>query len=219
MTENSEINVRMTDVKDFFEDVVCLRFFKKVIKVNYTPGQGKLVLITGENASGKSFLRRVVHSAFKKNDLELIALSMEFRTESLMTRLFVYGNECRSATSCNTVNSILGAIRTSRGREEKHAIFWDEPDTGLSDNFAAGAADEILEFLSDPPENLLFASVVTHRKVMLERLAASNPHHLRIGDDKMLSEVLSAKLEPRRLSELEKKNYELKTKILKEFKI
>lgn len=213
-----KLGCRVTSIKTFFQDVLALRFFSEgVMTCTYEPGDSKLVLVTGENATGKSFLRRVIAVALREHEIESIALSMQFRTAGGIERCFVYGDENNSATGSLSANSVVGAITTSRGRDTKHAIVWDEPDVGLSDNYAAGAAEEILEFANDPPKNLLFAMVTTHRRAMLERLAVGKPHHLRLGDEKTLKEVLAAKIEPTRLSDLRDRNLRLFRAIHKEF--
>jgi hypothetical protein len=212
------MNCRVTSIQSFFEDVLELRFFSKgVVKASYEPGKGKLVLVTGENATGKSFLRRVVGAALSEHEIESIALSMQFRTSGGIERCFVYGDEREFATGNNSASSIIGAISTSRGRDHKHSIVWDEPDVGLSDNYAAGAADEIMEFVNEPPKHLFFAIVTTHRRAMLERLVVGKPHHVRLGDDMTLEQVLAAPIKPTRLSDLRDRNIALFRRISKEF--
>lgn len=213
-----QLDCRVSSTREFLEDVLKLRFFSEgVMTCAYEPGDSKLVLVTGENATGKSFLRRVIGVALREHKIESIALSMQFRSAGGIERCFVYGDESNNATGSLSANSVLGAITTSRGRDTKHAIVWDEPDVGLSDNYAAGAAEEILEFANDPPEKLLFAMVTTHRLAMLERLAVGKPHHIRLGDEKTLKQVLAAKIKPTRLSELRDRNHKLFLAISKEF--
>lgn len=205
VTKKAKLAARVDTVEHFFLDVLGLRFFAEgVVKCNYTPGSSKLVLVTGENATGKSFLRRVVGAALSEHSIESIALSMQKRAGGIdrMFNAFIWGDEATHATGSLSSNAILGAINTSRGRNQRHAIVWDEPDVGLSDNYAAGAADEIAEFVADPPPHLFFAVVTTHRTAMLRRLAKQSPHHLRLGDDKSLTQVLSSRVVPKRLKEL-----------------
>lgn len=106
------------------------------IPVTYLPGSGKLVLAVGGNASGKSFYRRIVQVVCKKTgDLECIHLSMEGRRSSSFAG-FIYGDEECHSTGQNSAYTMITALRTSKGREEPHVIFWDEPDFGLSESWS-----------------------------------------------------------------------------------
>src|SRR5579883_864579 len=96
-----KLDIRVNSIENFFKDILDLRFFtmKDAIRCSYEPGESKLVVVTGENATGKSFLRRVIHSALQQNEIELIALSMELRTRvGDIRKAFIYGDEGNSST-------------------------------------------------------------------------------------------------------------------------
>lgn len=202
---------RLNSVKNFITDTLRHPLFKKPSPLahhHYEPGDSKLVVITGENATGKSVLRKLVSAAVRAHEHEAIALSMQARRSSEVFVGMIYGDESCFATGSNSGHTITTAISTSRKREGKHAIIWDEPDLGLSDNYAAGAGLEIVEFIQDAPKNLLFAITITHRRALLRALQAAKPHHIRLGDQLTLEEVLAAPVKPERLQVLYEKNIE-----------
>lgn len=212
--------IRADSVEHFIADALKSDFFETVLEAHWEKGESNLILVTGENATGKSFLRRIFTACLKKNDIESIALSMEMRAGSLtepFVRALVFGDEHCMATGNSTAQSITGAMNTSKNRSNRHAIIWDEPDVGLSDSYAMGASTEILEFLEKPPSKLFFALVTTHRKVMLEELRKGKPHHVRLGDKKTLEEVLTGPIEPKRLEHLKERNITLFRKIHKTY--
>jgi hypothetical protein len=181
------------------------------IPVRYTPGKSKLIVAVGENASGKSFFRRVVQGTCSQAGTSTIHLSMEGRRQTAYNPglCFVYGSEEWQSTGANSSETILGAIRTSQGRDSSHVIFWDEPDIGLSDSWAASAGAEIRAFLEDAPEHLLGAVVVTHSKSLLRNLTGLNAHFLCFGDDPVntLTEWLDRAPKVRPLSELKAESH------------
>lgn len=146
---------------------------------------GKMVFVVGENASGKSFFRRVVGAICQqaKSKTEYIPISMEGRrTVSYNPWLsFVYGDEGYQATGVLSSNTVITGVKTSEGRTGRHVIFWDEPDIGLSDSWSAGLGDKLNEFIKNPPEHLVASFVVTHSKSLVARVLDSNPHYLHLG--------------------------------------
>lgn len=146
-------------------------------------GQGKLIVVVGDNASGKSFLRRIVQLLCQKNKIECIHLSMEGRRNIGMAPwlTFVYGDEGREATGVNSAGTIITGITTCQGREGKHVIFWDEPDIGLSDDWAAGSGQRICKFTQDSPKHTLAAIVVSHSRALVRELLPAKPFYLHLG--------------------------------------
>lgn len=64
------------------------------IPAHWRPGQGNLVAILGDNASGKSFFRRIVGCMCREVGTEYIHLSMEGRNNPFGgLRAMVYGDE------------------------------------------------------------------------------------------------------------------------------
>lgn len=205
---------------DLVTDVAALELFRSGAPCSVQPGpdpSSRLVVVTGQNATGKSLFRRLLSAALKHEKVEPIPVSMELRSEGGMMRAFVFGSESYQATGEITAHSILGGIKTSRSRAERHSIIWDEPDIGLSDDYAAGAGLEIKEFLSPAPEKLFGVVVMTHRRCLIQQLLDLAPHHVRFGDDLTLDQVMKARITPRRLKQLDDASLALFRKLTKEF--
>lgn len=156
----------------------------------------KLVVVCGENASGKSFLRRIVQTICADAKVECIALSVEGRrTVSYNPWLaMVYGDESTHSTGANSGYIVRASIRTSLERTNPHVIFLDEPDLGLSDGWAACAGRTLAEFVRKENPTLQACFVVSHSKALIAELAAVNPQFVYVGDDRKI-ESLSAWLE------------------------
>lgn len=149
----------------------------------FVPGESPLIVVVGENASGKSFFRRIIQGVCRDVGTECIHISMEARrTISYNPWLaMVYGDEEHDSTGFNSASMVTTGIRTCQGRETKHVIFWDEPDVGLSENGAAGVGLALRNFMKDPPKHTVAAVVVTHSKPLVQALAEVAPHYLHLG--------------------------------------
>jgi len=125
----------------------------------------------------------------------------------------VYGDESWESTGVLSSRTILTGTSTCRGRKSKHAIFWDEPDLGLSDAWAAGAGRHIREFAGDFPRNTVAAFVVTHSKALVRELLPAKPTYLHLGKEpseapQSLAEWVEHQPEARDLEELGKESRE-----------
>lgn len=175
-------------IKDSFE----FRYFhpekkgaKPAIPFRWVPGKGKLVVVTGENAGGKSFYRRILTAVAHKNKIESIPISMEGRRQVAYNigLTFVYGDEQVDATGVNSIRTVLTGISTCKGREKDHMIIWDEPDLGLSEGNAASVGRAIAEFAADTPKLTQAAIVITHRKALVRELLPAKPHYVYLGGE------------------------------------
>jgi hypothetical protein len=217
----SKRTFNFNNVVDLVQIALELDYFQEIsghvtIPAYWREGAGPLCLVVGDNASGKSFFRRIVGAVCSqaKQKTEYIPISMEARrTISYYPWLtFVYGDEETQATGVNSTETVLGGIRTSEGREDRHVIFWDEPDLGLSDSWAAGLGQKIAEFAKKPPKHLTAAFVVTHNKSLVSQLFDVNPHFLHLGVNPeeaphSLVEWFESPVKPRNIDKLHEESH------------
>jgi hypothetical protein len=206
--------------RKLLDHVLGLDYFqpegKKPPAIPYRLVEGKdpLVVIVGENASGKSFARRCVQFIASNEKVETISISMERRAGGDVTggmRGFIYGTEDWQSTGENSVGTVLGGIRTCQGRDTPHVMFWDEPDLGLSDSWAAGVGVAIRKFVDDPPKHTRAVFVVTHSKPLVAQLVDFEPHYLYLGDGDAppsLAEWMKTPIIPRDIELLKEQSHE-----------
>lgn len=148
-------------------------------------GHDRLLVISGENAGGKSFFAKVMQSRMREANpkCEWIPISMHSRTAPGMHRVFMFGDEARSSTGQASFRAIRGGISTCRGRDTSHVLVMDEPDIGLSEGFQAALGEMIDEFASDLPDSTVGLVVVSHARPLISKLMHLNPTCVRVGDD------------------------------------
>lgn len=174
-----------------------------VMPYRWTPTKSNFVVVVGENASGKSFLRRILSALASRAEVGSIPISMEGRATSGIASAFVYGDETYDATGKNSAITVLTGIKTCRGRDKPHIIIWDEPDIGLSDSWAQSMGITLRGFAESLPELTRAAVVITHNKTLLRELLQVKPHFVCFGQDiGSLEEWLDFKPKPRPLEEL-----------------
>lgn len=176
------------------------------VQATFDPGHERFVLITGENATGKSFLRKLYHSVMKKEKIEVIHLSQQGRSSSGIVHGMVYGDESCNSTGYLTSRLITTGISTCRKRETPHYIIWDEPDIGLSEGYAGGVGIKIREFIENIPELTKGVVVISHNKALVRQLLPVKPSHLRLGGCPDLTTWLSTLSEPIDIESLENRN-------------
>lgn len=153
----------------------------------------RLLVIAGENASGKSLFRRLIGAACRKAEktekVEHIATSLEGKTRvgEAPWLAMVYGSEEWQATGANSGYLITGAIKTALGRTSPHIVTWDEPELGLSEGAQMGAGQAIAAFGREPGKFTRAAVVITHSRLLVRELEPLGPHFLYLGQTEPLS--------------------------------
>ena len=176
------------NAKQLVERVLECAYFhgqRPAIPYVWVPGSKDtpLVVVLGENASGKSFFRRVATEVVRTNKIEAISISMEGRKSMGVMGVFVYGSEEWEATGVNSIRTVITGISTCKGRATPHVVVWDEPDLGCSEDAAASVGAALAAFAREPGIHTKAMVVITHRKALVERLAALTPapHYLFLG--------------------------------------
>ncbi|HIG92760.1 TPA: hypothetical protein HA242_05880 [Candidatus Woesearchaeota archaeon] len=179
-----------------------LEYFKSVLPVQYTPGLSALLLLTGENASGKSFFVRLMAAYVHfRLETEPILVDMSLRTESDIKRALVFGDEERDSTGNISLKSVINGIKTSKGRQNAHYLMYDEPEIGLSDGYQMALGNYVAKFMDELPAKIKGLVIATHSKYVARPLVPYNPNHIRFGDTLTLEQWLEE--EPREKSEAE----------------
>jgi predicted ATPase len=114
-------------------------------------GDGRLLVVVGENASGKSMLFRVI-SAHAKRDYKITGVTISIRERTGagahemggMRRMMMFGDENEQSTGATSVSVIeTGFLNAAKDEDGKRMLMLDEPEIGLSDGYARALGELI----------------------------------------------------------------------------
>lgn len=151
--------------------------------VAHEKGKARILLITGDNASGKSLVCKYMRQLIREDKVEVMDGGMHRRTTSGFERAFMYGDENRDSTGNLSMKFVRTGLRTCQSRETPHVLMLDEPDVGLSEGYQAALGEMLAQFAAALPEQTTLV-IVTHARVIVERLMPFKPHCFRVGDDR-----------------------------------
>lgn len=163
----------------------------------------KITVLTGENATGKSLLRKLLWSSVEKQAGERIKIadsSMQRRTErhaEFSALGFLLNDDPQDATSYSSIHFIKGALKQS-GR----FIVLDEPEVGMSENVRLGLAAWLDRMLPEAMERNRGVLVITHSKDIVRNMRHDNFVNLQGLSEQ---EWLSREPEPEDIDELMKR--------------
>lgn len=179
--------------------------YQRLHVVEPDPRLSNLVVVLGDNASGKSLVRRELEALCDKQEVKFFDLSMEHRSKDPWERSDAYGDEEVMSTGMISASSVCRTLSSSKTLKQQHVVFMDEPDVGLSDEVAAGLGQEILQFAQQEhrrqASKLTALVVVTHRQALLSQWQEAKPVAVFVGDNdtkpKSLTDWLNRKIVPR----------------------
>lgn len=155
------------------------------------------LLITGPNASGKSFLRRWIQQYFRLKEIECINLSQEGRSVRWAGSCFVYGSEQDESTGYISAGTLTMGMRTSRAREKSHIVLWDEPEIGMGEELQLGSAIWMREQLENFPKHLLGVIFMTHSRLFVkEIMKMDNAKFYNLSEHKTMNEWMNREIVP-----------------------
>lgn len=153
-------------------------------------GDPRLVVIAGENASGKSLFFRILAQRVRAAGPTAVTISIRERTGAgsfdgaQMRRVFMFGDEAEQSTGATSVKSIVAAFRSNLDRSEGSVLGLDEPELGLSDGYSRALGEMIGTETTTLPAACSGVVVVTHSRPMVEAMVdafGSTPTFVRCG--------------------------------------
>lgn len=134
---------------------------------------GRVIILTGENGSGKSLIRKLIPYQLKdKNGGELVKVastSMDRRT-GLHSGMGGAGVFCRDtewvATSENSFGFIRGLINSTKDR----FVVIDEPEIGMSDSLKISVGNWLNKNLPELLDRNKGVMIITHSKDLVRQI-------------------------------------------------
>lgn len=149
----------------------------------------KLIVVLGDNASGKSFWRRLAQAmcATCTPKIEPMRVSMEDRSADSRlygpARALIYGTEEWESTGQISASTVLAGFNTARNRMGRHVLILDEPDLGCSEGVALGIGREIAIQVPKLKRETVAVAVISHSRLLLRELAPLKPHVVWLGEN------------------------------------
>ena len=142
-------------------------------------GDPHLMVIAGENASGKSLFFRLLALRLHADGLTPVQISIRERTGSgtyemaEFRRHVMFGDEHEQSTGATSVRTIANAFERNLAREGGTVLLLDEPELGLSDAYAAAMGTWIGEQTRARASECAGVVVVTHSRTLVGALGAA----------------------------------------------
>lgn len=143
-----------------------------------TPGDARLVVVTGANGSGKSLLRKVLAARHQDRGDRWVHISVQGRVGGGLAKVAVYGDDSEESTGVVTAKAVLKAL--AQPRDRPYALYLDEPELGCSEELAAGIGAMVRAMVSEwGPEAVVYCA--THSRVLARELAFASPTHVSLA--------------------------------------
>lgn len=155
------------------------------------PGDPKLLLIVGENASGKSLFFRMLCSKIHLAGSTAFTISIRERSGggtgemNRMRQVMMFGEEAEQSTGATSVKVIDAGF--NQLKNNGNILGLDEPEMGLSDGYAYALGRYIGDKSREIPKKCRGVVVVTHNRHLVEGLIVGHgktPTFVRTGSDK-----------------------------------
>lgn len=153
-------------------------------------GYPRLLLVLGDNASGKSLMFRLIAGEAQREGVHAITLSIRERSGAgvaemaHMRKAMIFGDEQTSSTGAISARVVETAFR--QVRENPVLLGFDEPELGLSEGYAHALGALIAAEAGAAAAQLRGVVVVTHSRAVVSGLlsgTSASPSVLFAGSD------------------------------------
>lgn len=124
----------------------------------------KVIIVYGDNASGKSLFASILQVILRKNNVHVRNACMSNRTASGMQRAMIFGDESDQSTGDTSVNVARKCLESTLSDSNGVAML-DEPDIGLSNRYQHAFGKYIAEKAKSFNDHGLV--LVSHNEILI----------------------------------------------------
>jgi len=144
-----------------------------------TPGLPEVLVVAGDNCSGKSLFAEVLRAMVSGQGLPTICVSIRERSGSGlhdmagMRRAMMFGDETVQSTGAISARTVDTAFSTLADRADNGMgalLVLDEPELGLSAGYAGALGEHLAGLAEGMPDLACGVVVVTHSKDLARRM-------------------------------------------------
>lgn len=151
-------------------------------KATVHKGAPRVLVVVGENCSGKSFLVESLRSwaSGMQPKVYNIQISIRERTgaglyeQAAMRRAMMFGDESEHSTGATSISVLERAFSSMQDRHDSGypcLLVLDEPELGLSDGYAGAMGTWLARKAKALPESSVGIVIVTHSRSLVTQLA------------------------------------------------
>lgn len=154
------------------EDSLLFRDEASPFRAALRRGAVSLVVVTGENASGKSLFVRIAAEFVRKEGILPVSVSVRERTGTTggemsgLARVMMFGDEREQSTGATSVSAVRAALNNLE-RPKGSLLICDEPEMGLSEGYARALGVLLGQGAKSLPARCRGVLVATHSRPLV----------------------------------------------------
>lgn len=163
------LNEMLNKIEDRHYAVLNLEKDNQLIfdKLSIHKADSNVVIIYGENASGKSLFSSIIEQCARSEKIGCRNACMRNRTSSGIEKAFIFGDEGSQSTGATSLSVAIKCLSNTLKEDKNSLAILDEPDVGLSDYYTPALGKYIAEQMVTSPEHVGLV-LVSHSKLLMK---------------------------------------------------
>lgn len=163
------LNEMLNKIEDRHYAVLNLEKDNQLIfdKLSIHNADSNVVIIYGENASGKSLFSSIIEQCARSEKIGCRNACMRNRTSSGIEKAFIFGDEGSQSTGATSLSVAVKCLSNTLKEDKDSLAILDEPDVGLSDYYTPALGKYIAEQMVTAPEHVGLV-LVSHSKLLMK---------------------------------------------------
>lgn len=163
------LNEMLNKIEDRHYAVLNLEKDNQLIfdKLSIHKADSNVVIIYGENASGKSLFSSIIEQCARSEKIGCRNACMRNRTSSGIEKAFIFGDEGSQSTGATSLSVAVKCLSNTLKEDKDALAILDEPDVGLSDYYTPALGKYIAEQMATAPEHVGLV-LVSHSKLLMK---------------------------------------------------